>query len=328
MSAKTKRKRLLALVFNALTATLNVASPAPAQTAWKPTRTVTLVVPYSPGGGTDAQTRAVAAQLQTLWGQPVIVDNTAGADGLIGTRKVIAAKPDGYMLLVQLPSLTLIKHTPAFKGEDPLAQLVPITAFSSLAGVFAANAAVPGHTMSEIVSHCKTAEPPCSVATTENIARLQVKRLKEKAALDSLVVVNYKGGGQAVTDLVANNVNLSVSGLTAVLPHYKAGTLKIVATLGNKRSSVLPDVPTAAESGYPNLAGETWYGLFAPKATPEPVVQAIAAAVHEAVKSESVLKTFATIGAEAVGSTPAEFARQVNADSERMSALTQRFPLE
>lgn len=295
---------------------------------WKPEKTVTLVVPYSPGGGTDVQARHLARQLEKLWGQAVIVDNTAGADGLIGTRKVAEARPDGLTLLVQLPSLTLIKHTPGFKGVDPVGQLVPISAFAELPGVAVANDTVPGKTMAEVVAYCKTAAKPCSVGTTENIARLQASSLAAESNLPNLIVANYKGGGQLITDLLGKNVNIGLMGLTAVLPHQRSGGLRVLMTFGHRRSSVLPDVPSATEAGFPNFDMTTWYGVFAPKATAPAVVEGVAAAIKQAVKSEEVRKAFGSIGSDPVGNSPAEFAAMVKADVERFSSLAKRFPLE
>ncbi|MGJ7505848.1 Bug family tripartite tricarboxylate transporter substrate binding protein [Variovorax sp. GT1P44] len=295
---------------------------------WKPDHPVTLVVPYSPGGGTDAQTRVVAKELQQIWGQPVIVENVPGADGVIGTRKVIDAKPNGLTLLVQLPSLTLIKHLPTFKGTDPLAQLAPVSAFSALPGVVTANAALPVKSMEQLVRYCKSAATPCSVGTTENMARLQARIMGEESALPTLVVANYKGGGQMITDLVANNISFAIAGSTAVLPFVKTGALRVVMTMGDKRSAVLPDVPTAIEAGYPSFDATTWYGLFAPKGTPVEIQEGIAAAVRQAVKSEDVRKSLFTIGAEPVGNTPAEFAAMVQREAKRIDAQVKRFPLD
>jgi len=295
---------------------------------WKPDHPVTLVVPYSPGGGTDAQTRVVAKELGQIWGQPVIVENVPGADGVIGTRKVIDAKPNGLTLLVQLPSLTLIKHLPTFKGIDPLAQLVPVSAFSALPGVVTANAALPIKSMEQLVRYCKSAATPCSVGTTENMARLQARILGEESALPTLVVANYKGGGQMITDLVANNISFAIAGSTAVMPFVKTGALRVVMTMGDKRSAVLPDVPTAIEAGFASFDATTWYGFFAPKGTPAEIQQGIAAAVREAVKSEDVRKSFATIGAEPVGNTPAEFTAMVQREARRIESQVKRFPLD
>jgi tripartite-type tricarboxylate transporter receptor subunit TctC len=318
-------RRSLALGL-ALAAVLAAAPAARAQAVWKPEKQVTLVVPYSPGGGTDAQSRAVARELQRIWGQTVIVDNTAGADGLIGTRKVIESKPDGYTLLVQLNSLTLLKHLPTFKGTDPVTQLVPISAFASLPGVLVANAKLPVTSVAELTRHCKA--QPCSFGTTENVARLQAQMYKSETGMDNLVVVNYKGGGQLITDLVANNVNVAIMGITAAMPHYKSGALRVLASAGKKRSPVLPEVPSALEAGMPGMDEPIWYGIFAPKDTPANIVQGIAAAVREAVKAEDVKKTFAVLGSEAIGNTPAEFAAMVKDEGERMGALVKRFPIE
>ena len=321
--AKSRRRGTLAI---ALIATLGAASAAHAQATWKPDRQVTLVVPYSPGGGTDAQSRAVARELQRIWGQTVIVDNTAGADGLIGTRKVIESRPDGYTLLVQLNSLTLLKHLPTFKGTDPVTQLVPVSAFASLPVVVVANARLPIKTVAELTPYCKA--NPCSFGTTENVARLQAQMYKAETGIDNLVVVNYKGGGQLITDLVANHVNVAIMGITAALPHYKSGALRVLASAGKKRSPVMPEVPSALEAGMPGMDDPIWYGVFAPKDTPANIVQGVAAAVREAIKGDEVKKTFATLGSDAIGNSPAEFATMVKEEADRMGVLVKRFPIE
>ena len=323
MTLPISRRCLLAL------ATLSAFGTAPlahAQAVWKPEKQVTIVVPYSPGGGTDVQSRAVAKELQRIWGQTVIVDNTAGADGLIGTRKVIESKPDGHTLLVQLNSLALLRHLPTFKGTDPVTQLAPVSAFSSLPGVFVASAKLPVKSIADVTRHCKA--QPCSFGTTENVARLQAQMYKAETGLDNLVVVNYKGGGQLITDIVANNVNVGIMGVTAALPHYKSGALKILASAGKKRSPVLPEVPSAVEAGVPGMDEAVWYGIFAPKDTPAHIVQGIAAAVQEAVKADEAQKAFAVLGAEAIGNTPAEFTAMVKREGDRMGVLAKRFPIE
>lgn len=315
-----------ALVALASIVTLCASSWAQAQGVWKPDRPVTIVVPYSPGGGTDALARHVSKELARIWGQPVNVENSPGADGLIGSRRVIEARPDGYTLLVQLPSLTLNRHLPGFKGVDPATQLVPISIFATLSGVLVVNSAIPGRTLPEVVAHCRSATPPCSYGTTENIARLQGQMLA--VDLPSMVVVNYKGGGQLITDLVGNSINVGSMGYTAVIPHMASGKLKVVMSSGRERSPVLPDVQSAIEAGYPQLLGETWYGLFAPLGTPKPIVDAVSAAVREAIKDEAVLKAFATLGASPIGNTPEQFAQLVREEAERLEALVRRFPIQ
>ncbi|WP_307613200.1 tripartite tricarboxylate transporter substrate binding protein [Variovorax boronicumulans] len=289
---------------------------------------MTLVVPYSAGGGTDATARAVSKQLGVIWKQPVVVENMPGADGLIGTRRVMEARPDGYTLLLQVPSIVVTKYTPGLKGIDPLARLEPVTAVSQSPAAVVVSAKLPVKTFGEFVQYCKTAPQPCSLGTGESTARISAKQLAAEAGLPNLIVVNYRGTGAIVTDMIANNVNMAFTGITAALPHYKAGTLKILATQGSKRAAALPEVPTTAEAGYPQFQSVTWFGLFAPKGTPASVTQGIVAALREAVKDTDVQKTIAAAGAEPVVNAPAAFAAQVRQESDRLAALVKRYPLE
>lgn len=318
---------LAATAATAATAALGAAAPALAQTAWKPTRPVTIVVPYVPGGGTDATARATARLLAEQWGQPVLVENMPGADGLIGTRRVTESKPDGYTLLLQTPAIVLTKHTPAFKGIDPLARLVPITNIAESPGVIVANGKFSASTLPELISYCKAATLPCSMGTGENVAKLFGRQLQAEA-LPNLIVVNYKGTAAIITDMIANNVNFAVTGVASALPHQKAGTLKIIASQGMKRSSGAPDVRTVIETGLPQYEYTTWFGLFAAKDTPPAVIESVYAAVREAMRNPDLQKAIAAAGAEPLVNTPAEFAAQVRKEDERFTALTKRFPLD
>ncbi len=325
MNCKTI-KRLLPAMLGVAAAI--AAQGAAAQPAWKPDHPVSLVVPYAAGGGTDATARAVARRLGELWGQPVVVENMPGADGLIGTRRVMDAKPDGHTLLLQVPAIVVTRYTPGLKGIDPLARLEPITAVSVSPAAILASAKVPAKTMAEFVAYCKTATMPCSLASGESLARISARQLAAEAGIPNLIVVNYRGTGAIVTDMIANNVNMAFTGITAALPHYRAGTLKIFATQGKKRAAALPDVPTSAEAGFPQFQSVTWYGMFAPKGTPGHVTQGVVAALRDAIKDAEVQKTIAAAGAEPLVNSPAEFAAQVREDSERMGALVKLYPLE
>lgn len=309
-------------------ATAFAAPAAGAQAVWKPERPVALVVPYAAGGGTDATARAVARRLGELWGQPVVVENMPGADGLIGTRRVMEARPDGHTLLLQVPAIVVTRYTPGLKGIDPLARLEPVSAVSVSPAAIVASAKVPARTLAEFVAYCKTAATPCSLASGESLARISARQLAAEAGIPNLIVVNYRGTGAIVTDMIANNVNMAFTGITAALPHYRAGTLKIFATQGQKRAAALPEVPTSAEAGFPQFQSVTWYGLFAPKGTPANVAQGIVAGLREAVKDADVQKTIAAAGAEPLVNSPAEFAAQVREESERLGALVKQYPLE
>jgi tripartite-type tricarboxylate transporter receptor subunit TctC len=311
-----------------LAAALLLANAAQAQPAWKPDRPVTLVVPYAAGGGTDTTARAVSKQLGVIWNQPVVVENLPGADGLIGSRRVMDAKPDGYTLLLQVPAIVVTKYTPGLKGIDPLARLEPVTAVAQSPAAIVASAKLPVKTLPELIQHCRTRREPCSLATGESSARINAKQLAAEAAVPNLITVNYRGTGAIVSDMIANNVDFAFTGITAALPHHKAGTLRILATQGPSRAAVLPEVPTTAEAGFPQFRSVTWFGLFAPKGTPAPVTAGIVAALREAVKDAEVQKTIAAAGAEPVVNAPAAFAAQVRDESERLGALVKRYPLE
>ncbi|MDW3685167.1 tripartite tricarboxylate transporter substrate binding protein [Cupriavidus sp. CV2] len=329
---QTRRRAVAPLAIGATLLSAGTLATAAGSTdspgAWRPDRPVTLVVPYSAGGGTDATARAVSKQLGVLWGQPVVVENLPGADGLIGTRRVMEAKPDGYTLLLQVPGIVVTRYTPGLKGIDPLARLDPITAISQSPAAVVASAKLPVKTLGEFVQYCKTVAKTCSLGTGESLARISGKQLAAEAGLPNLIIVNYRGTGAIVTDMIANNVNLAFTGITAALPHYKAGTLKILATQGHKRAAALPDVPTTAEAGYPQFQSVTWYGLFAPKGTPAAITQGVVAALREAVKDPEVQRTIAAAGAEPVVNSPAEFAAQVRQESERLGALVKQYPFE
>ncbi len=238
------------------------------------------------------------------------------------------AKPDGYTLLLQVPAIVVAKYTPGLKGIDPLAQLEPVTAVSQSPAVVVVSAKLPVKTLAELVAYCKTADQPCSVASGESTARISSKQLAADAGIPNLILVNYRGTGAIVTDLIANNVNLAFTGITAALPHYRAGTLKILTTQAPQRSAVLPEVPTSAEAGYPQFQSVTWYGLFAPKGTPAALTQGIVAALRNAVKDADVQKAIAAAAAEPVVNSPAEFATQVRYESERLGQLVKQYPIE
>jgi tripartite-type tricarboxylate transporter receptor subunit TctC len=313
--------------FLALAGLSALAAPAQAQSTWKPNHPVTIVVPYVAGGGTDASARATAKLLSEIWGQPVVVENVPGADGLIGGRRVADARADGHTLLLQTPAIVLTKHAPSFKGPDPLASLKPVTNIAQSPGVIVGNAKIPASTLPELVAWCKAATTPCSMGTGENVAKLFGRQLQAEA-LPNLIVVNYKGTAAIITDMIANNVNFAVTGVTSALPHQKAGTLKIIASQGAQRISAAPEVRTVIETGMPQYEYNTWFGLFAPKDTPPAVTQGIYAAVKEAMRNPELQKAIAAISAIPLVNTPEEFTAQIRKEDERFTALVKRFPLD
>lgn len=296
--------------------------------SWRPDRPVTLVVPYAAGGGTDAAARAVSRSLGAVWGQPVVIENQPGADGLIGTRRVMDARPDGYTMVLTVPSITLAQYQPGYKGGDPLAGLEPVMALADTPPALVSTGKVPAKTLDELIAYCRTAATPCSFATGENSAKFVGKKFAAETGLSNLIIVNYKGSSAIIPDLVAGNVTMSYTGISAALAHHKTGALRIVSTFGPARSPSVPEVPTIREAGMPNFELMTWYGLFAPKGTPREITQSISDAVKEASKDPEVQRTLLLTGAVPLMNGPAEFAPQVRQVQDLYRDLAKKYPLD
>lgn len=321
-------KALAKLVVMTGTIILNavIASAAHAE-AWRPNRPVTLVVPYAAGGGTDATARAVARSLSEVWGQPVVIENRPGADGLIGTNRVIEAKPDGYTLVLTVPSVTLAQYQEGHKGGDPLDALEPITALADTPPALVSTATVAALTLPELIAYCKTASTPCSFATGENSAKFVGKKFAAETGISNLIIVNYKGSSAIIPDLIAGRVTMSYTGLSTALAYHEKGTVRVLSTFGPSRSPSVPDVLTIREAGMPNFELMTWYGLFAPKGTPRDITQSIAAAVQRAGGDADVQKGLRLLGAVSVMNSPEEFAPQVKQAQAVYRDLANKYPV-
>ena len=299
---------------------------AHAEEGWRPTHAVTLVVPYNPGGGTDATARAVAKRLTMLWQQPVVVENVGGADGLLGTRRVIDAKADGYTLLFQVPSLVLIKYQPSLKGIDPIARLDPVSAVATSPPAVVMTAKLPFKTLAELVAYCRA--HACNAGSGENISKVQARQFAADFKLPDMEIVSYKGTAPIVSDLVSGNLTLAFTGITAALPLHQSGRLRILVTQGATRAQALPNVPTSEEAGWAGSRSLTWYGMFAPKGTPAAATRAIAASLKAAANDPDVQHAIALAGAEPAFTTPDVFARMVREDDARFGVLAARFPFQ
>ena len=302
------------------------AATASAQApTWSPERQVTLVVPYNPGGGTDATARAVAGRLSLLWKQPVVVENVAGADGLIGTRRVMKAAPDGYTLLFQVPSILLMKYQSSLKGIDPVASLTPVTAVATSPTALVMTGTLAIKSLPDLIAYCKS--KPCSAGSGENSSKVRAQKFAADYKLRDLSVVNYKGTAPIVSDLVSGNLTMAFTGITAAMPLHKTGRLRILVTNGDQRAQALPDVPTSKEAGWPDSYSVTWFGVFAPKDTPEPIAKAIADAIRESGKDKHVQEALAVAGAEAAFTSPEAFSEMILKDDAHLGELVRRFPL-
>jgi len=285
-------------------------------------------VPYAAGGGVDTTARILAQQFSARWNQPVTVMNVTGADGLIGSQRVIDSKPDGHTLLVQIAGLALTPYVPGTKGMHLLEKLEPVSNAAQSLGAIAVNANVPVQTFDEFLKYCRTSAQPCSLATGDNMTRLSARYIAKTEGLTTLLNPNYRGTGAVVPDLLAGNVTAGILGLTAALPHHRAKKIKILAITSTKRSPAVPEVPGLAEAGFPKYARPSWVGIFAPKGTPREVRSEVAAAVIDAMKQPQANAALLAAGLEPGGNTPEQFAQEVQELQKELVDLVNQFPLE
>ena len=283
-----------------------------------PNRPVQIIVPFTPGTGMDILARAVGQKLSERWGQPVIVDNRPGASGNIGTDFVVKAAPDGHTLLITANTLVLTVSLYRNVPYDPIKDLAPVEKMAVGTMAVTLNASVPAHSLKEFVAYAKAnpgklAYASPGVGTPQHLA---TELFKSTTAIEMLHVP-YKGSAGAITGLLSGDVAFMFNALHAVLPQVRAGKLNAVAVGGPKRSRVAPEIPTVAESGYPDFDVDLWYGLLAPAATPKEIVAKINHDVSEILNTSQMRETLSSQGLEPVTSTPGQFAELMRADIER-----------
>jgi tripartite-type tricarboxylate transporter receptor subunit TctC len=301
---------------------LAVAGGAHAQAAWH-SRPVTVVVPFAPGGGTDIGTRIVAQKLSQLWGQPVVVDNRGGAGGNLGLDIVSRAKPDGYTLLsgnvgTQSINPTLYKKL----SYNPDTAFTPIGLFAELPFVLAATNSLPAKNVQELVALAKAQPDKLTYASSGNGGSPHLSAETFKIATGTKILhVPYKGGGAAMSDLIAGNVQLLFASVLELSGHIKAGKLKALAISSKQRVAALPDVPTLQESGITGAESGSWIGLLAPAGTPPAVVQKVSHDLQQVLAMPEVQQQLLAQGAVAKGGTPADFAALIAADRKRYARI-------
>jgi tripartite-type tricarboxylate transporter receptor subunit TctC len=309
----------------ALAALLCVALTAVAQTAAFPTRPVTLVVPFPPGGGTDTGARIVAQKLAAKWGQQVIVENKGGAAGSIGADLVAKARPDGYTILMgnigtQAINPSLYKKLP----YDPDKAFVPISLVAELPLAMMVNPQVPAKTAKEFIAYAKSQPGRLSYSSSGAGGAPHLAAEMFKLATGSFIVhVPYRGGGPAVQDLIAGHVQLSFMTVLEASGHIKAGKLRALAVTSAGRVRALADVPTLAESAVPGFDSISWIGLLAPAGTPKEIVEKISADTREVIAAEDVSARLVELGAIPAANTPAQFGALIDRDRARYAKIIQ-----
>jgi tripartite-type tricarboxylate transporter receptor subunit TctC len=306
-------------ILAALLATVVAIAAAPAAAQTYPTRPVTLIVPFPPGGGTDTGARIVAEQLGKRWGQTVVVENQGGAAGQIGADAVAKARPDGYTLLMgnigtQAINPSLYPKMP----YDPDKAFAPISMVAELPLAMMVHPDVKAATAKDFIALAKT--QPGKLTDSSSGAggapHLAAEMFKQSTGT-FILHVPYRGGGPAIADLIAGHVQLSFMTVLEASGHVKAGKLRALAVTSDKRVAALPDVPTLAESAVPGFNSISWIGLFAPSGTPAAIVDRIAADLRDVLANDEVTARILGLGGVPVGNTPAQFAQQIASDRQR-----------
>jgi tripartite-type tricarboxylate transporter receptor subunit TctC len=273
-----------------------------------PSRTLRIIVPFSPGGAVDGPTRLIAQELSKQMGQPAVVENRPGAGATIGAEAVAKATADGYTLLLASQTNAISATLYPKLSFDPVDDFAPISLIGREPGVIVVNPSLPVKTLQEFIAYVKARPGQVDYASSGNGSgqHLFAALLASMAGLQ-MNHIPYRGSGQATTDLLAGQVQMSIPGLAGMLGHIKAGKLRPLAVTGAKRAPQLPDIPTVSEAGVPGYEAYVWMGLLAPKGTPTPVIDKLNREVLVALAKPEVKNYMAGASIEAVGSTPAEF---------------------
>jgi tripartite-type tricarboxylate transporter receptor subunit TctC len=280
-----------------------------------PTKPVRLIAPFVPGGGTDITARAIAAKLTERWGQQVIVDNRPGAAGVIGVELTASAVPDGYTICLISASHSVNAAINPKLPYDLTRDLQAISQATSLFYVLYVHPAVPARTVAELISYAKANPGKLSFGSsgTGGLQHFAGEMVNYLGGI-KMVHVPYKGGAAATADALAGNIQVGFGTLLSSRAHYKAGRLRPLAITARQRSPQAPEYPTIAEAGLAGYEVDQWYGIITSSKVPRPIVDKLAVAVSEAVKSPETAQRFSAEGSTPVGSTPEQFSAHIRSE--------------
>jgi tripartite-type tricarboxylate transporter receptor subunit TctC len=287
-----------------------------------PGKPIKILVAFPPGGGTDIVARVISPRLGEIWGQPVVVENRAGASGTIGTEMASRFEPDGHSLfMATMGNMTANQHLYPKMTVDPIKAFAPITKVVDVHFMFVAHPSLPASNVKEVIelARKRPGELAYSSSGPGGAPHLAMELFKRQAKVD-LAHIPYKGSGPSFNDLIGGRVMVTMDSLLQSQPHIKSGRLKALAILGPKRTALLPDVPTVGET-LPGYALTNWFGLLAPAGTPGATVAKLNADVVRVLKDAEIQKRIADLGADVVGNTPEEFGAAMRAESAQWAEI-------
>lgn len=291
-----------------------------------PNRAIRLVVPFAAGGVTDTSGRAVADRLSARLGHQVVVENRPGASGNIGTEQVAKSAPDGYTLVLGFDGTMVINpHVFAKMPFDPVRDFAPVTKLGDATIIVVAHPSLPVKNMTELIAYSKTKPNTLSYGTsgTGGTPHLAGEMLKQRHGLD-WTHIPYKGGGQAIIDVIAGQIPLVYTAVASSQQHVKSGKLRALGVSSAKRSSSLPDVPTFVESGLADFIVDSWVGILAPAKTPRAIVDRLNKETVAALAEPAIRERYSVLGIEPVGNTPEQFAAQIRDDLARWEKVVKQ----
>jgi tripartite-type tricarboxylate transporter receptor subunit TctC len=307
-----------------------VADAASQANANYPTRPLRMVVPFSPGGASDIIGRIISSRLSEELGQQIVVDNRAGADGNVGAQIAASAVADGHTFL--FGSVGVMSINPSVYLRSPLKptrDFIGVTQVADVPGSLTINPSLPVNSVRELINYAKARPGKLNYGSsgTGSVNQLQMEFFMRASGID-LVHIPFKGGAPSTLAVLANEVQLTFSTLSASMIHVKSGRLKILAVIAPKRQAEFPDVPTLAESGFPSMTTGTWQGLFFPKGTRRLIVDKLYGATFSVLERADVKKRVADVGADVVTSrSPEAFTAFVESETERWAKLVKEVGL-
>jgi len=317
------RRRFAALSGVSVLASAFVPRIALAQAASNyPNRFVRLVVPFPPGGGTDAISRVVSATLSNIWGQQMVVENKGGGATSIGTDTVAKADPDGYTVLLQSMPLAVNKYLFKTLPFDPVADLAPVSLICDYPNVMAVPVTSPARTVREFIDYAKANPGKVTYASSGHGTSVHLSgELFNKMTGLKLQHIPYRGAGPALNDLIPGRVDVMFNNIGAVMPLIKGGQLRALGVTSSKRAAELPDVPTVSEAGVPGFDVSAWYALFVPARTPPAVIQKLHADTVLALADLATKTRLEQLGVGVIGSSPEELRAYLKAEMDKWGVI-------